>query len=204
MDFGIWVEPEMVSPDSDLYRAHPDWALSIPGRTPVQGRSQLVLDLGRQDVIEYLYGCLSDLLRSHDIRYVKWDMNRSLTDVFSRELLPERQGETAHRYLLGLYSFDRAGKGGFIANEAGELFIGRGIAFQLFNHPGVLEVRVVHSTAYALSKFGQEEFFPSGGRLIDGLGCGTTHNKYVLKRRRRGRTHIGPYRSRIYRSIVIK
>ena len=104
MDFGIWVEPEMVSPDSDLYRAHPDWALSIPGRTPVQGRSQLVLDLSRRDVVEYLYNVLSNLLRSHDIRYVKWDMNRSLTDVFSRELLPERQGETAHRYLLGLYS----------------------------------------------------------------------------------------------------
>ena len=103
LDFGIWVEPEMVSPDSDLYRAHPDWALSVPGRTPVQGRSQLVLDLGRQDVIEYLYGCLSDLLRSHDIRYVKWDMNRSLTDVYSRVLSPERQGEAAHRYMLGLY-----------------------------------------------------------------------------------------------------
>ena len=104
MDFGIWVEPEMVSPDSDLYRAHPDWALSIPGRIPVQGRSQLVLDLSRQEVVDYLYGVLSDLLRSHDIRYLKWDTNRSLTDVFSRELPPERQGETAHRYLLGLYS----------------------------------------------------------------------------------------------------
>lgn len=104
LDFGIWVEPEMVSPDSDLYRAHPDWALSVPGRTPVQGRSQLVLDMGRREVVEYLYGCLSDLLRSHDIRYVKWDMNRSLTDVYSRVLPPERQGEAAHRYVLGLYS----------------------------------------------------------------------------------------------------
>ena len=104
MNFGIWVEPEMVSQDSDLYRAHPDWALSVPGRIPVQGRSQLVLDLSRRDVVEYLYECLSDLLRSHDIRYVKWDMNRSLTDVFSRELPPERQGEAAHRYMLGLYT----------------------------------------------------------------------------------------------------
>ena len=103
LDFGIWVEPEMVSPDSDLYRAHPDWALSVPGRTQVQGRSQLVLDMGRREVVEYLYGCLSDLLRSHDIRYVKWDMNRSLTDVYSRVLPPERQGEAAHRYMLGLY-----------------------------------------------------------------------------------------------------
>ena len=103
LDFGIWVEPEMVSPDSDLYRAHPDWALSVPGRTPVQGRSQLVLDMGRREVVEYLYGCLSDLLRSHDIRYVKWDMNRSLTDVYSCVLPPERQGEAAHRYMLGLY-----------------------------------------------------------------------------------------------------
>ena len=104
MDFGIWVEPEMVSPDSELYRAHPDWALSIPGRTPVQGRSQLVLDLSREEVVEYLYSCFSSLLRSHEIRYVKWDMNRSLTDVFSRELPPERQGEAAHRYVLGVYN----------------------------------------------------------------------------------------------------
>lgn len=104
MDFGIWVEPEMVSQDSDLYRAHPDWALSVPGRIPVQGRSQLVLDLGRREVVEYLYGVLSDLLHNHDIRYVKWDMNRSLTDVFSRELPPERQGEAAHRYVLGVYN----------------------------------------------------------------------------------------------------
>ena len=104
MDFGIWVEPEMVSPDSELYRAHPDWTLSIPGRTPVQGRSQLVLDLSREEVVEYLYSCFSSLLRSHEIRYVKWDMNRSLTDVFSRELPPERQGEAAHRYVLGVYN----------------------------------------------------------------------------------------------------
>ena len=103
LDFGIWVEPEMVSQDSDLYHAHPDWALSVPGRTPVQGRSQLVLDLSRKEVVEYLYGVLAGLLRSHDIRYVKWDMNRSLSDVFSRNLPPERQGEAAHRYMLGVY-----------------------------------------------------------------------------------------------------
>ena len=103
MRFGIWVEPEMVNEDSDLYRAHPDWAHTVPGRKPVMGRNQLVLDMSRADVREYLFDVLSALLRDHDISYVKWDMNRSLADVFSRELPPERQGEVMHRYVLGVY-----------------------------------------------------------------------------------------------------
>lgn len=103
LDFGIWVEPEMVSPDSDLYRAHPDWALTVPGRAPTQGRSQLVLDLGREEVVEYLFDVFYNLFRRHDIRYVKWDMNRHITDAYSRALPPHRQGEASHRYMLGLY-----------------------------------------------------------------------------------------------------
>ncbi|MCD7918843.1 MAG: alpha-galactosidase [Clostridiales bacterium] len=103
MQFGLWVEPEMVNEDSDLYRAHPDWALTLPGRAPTMGRNQLVLDMGRADVVDYLYQRLSDLLSAHNIAYIKWDMNRSLTDVYSRALPPERQGEAAHRYVLGVY-----------------------------------------------------------------------------------------------------
>ena len=103
LKFGIWIEPEMVSEDSDLYRAHPDWALSVPGRDPAMGRDQLVLDMGRKDVVEYLYGVLSALLRDNPIEYIKWDFNRGLADVYSRALPPERQGETAHRYVLGMY-----------------------------------------------------------------------------------------------------
>ena len=103
LKFGIWVEPEMVNEDSDLYRAHPDWALSVPGRKPAMGRNQLVLDLSRKDVQEYLYGVLTKLLTEHEISYIKWDFNRCLSDVYSRLLPAEDQGEVAHRFVLGLY-----------------------------------------------------------------------------------------------------
>ena len=102
--FGLWIEPEMVCANTALYAAHPDWALSIPGRAPATGRSQLVLDMGRPDVVDYLYDLFHRLLAEHDIAYIKWDMNRNLTDVYSRALPPERQGEAAYRYMLGLYS----------------------------------------------------------------------------------------------------
>ena len=102
--FGLWIEPEMVCANTALYAAHPDWALSIPGRAPATGRSQLVLDMGRPEVVDYLYSLFHRLLAEHDIAYIKWDMNRNLTDVYSRALPPERQGEAAYRYMLGLYS----------------------------------------------------------------------------------------------------
>ena len=88
MKFGIWIEPEMISEDSDLYRAHPDWALTLPDRKPILSRSQLVLDMSRENHIEY----------------IKWDMNRNMTDVYSHALPPERQGEVFHRYILGVYA----------------------------------------------------------------------------------------------------
>ena len=104
LKFGLWVEPEMVSVDSELYRAHPDWALQVPGREPAFGRSQLVLDLSREDIRAYLYDCIAALLSRHDISYIKWDMNRHLTDVFGRCLPAGRQGELPHRYVLGVYA----------------------------------------------------------------------------------------------------
>ena len=103
MKFGIWFEPEMISEDSDLYRAHPDWALSTPGRTPIFSRNQLVLDMSRKDVRDYLYERISAVLRENDISYVKWDFNRSVCDVYSHALPAERQGEVPHRFVLGLY-----------------------------------------------------------------------------------------------------
>ncbi|MBQ9349329.1 MAG: alpha-galactosidase, partial [Oscillibacter sp.] len=105
--FGLWIEPEMISEDSNLYRAHPDWALRVPGREPAMGRNQLVLDLGRREVLDWLYDTFSDLLRRHKITYIKWDMNRCLTDVYSHALPPDRQGEAGHRYVLGLYELAR-------------------------------------------------------------------------------------------------
>ena len=104
LKFGIWVEPEMVNKDSDLFREHEDWVLSIPGRNMTHSRNQYVLDLSRREVVDHLYASLSDLLRSADISYVKWDMNRSITEAFSARLPAKRQGEVMHRYILGLYN----------------------------------------------------------------------------------------------------
>ena len=104
LKFGLWIEPEMVSEDSALYRAHPDWALTVPGRKPAMGRNQLVLDMSRPEVVEHLYQTFSTLLRDQHIEYIKWDMNRGLSDVYSHALPPERQGEAAYRYVLGVYS----------------------------------------------------------------------------------------------------
>lgn len=103
MKFGIWMEPEMVSPDSELYRKHPDWAIAVPGRTPSLCREQYVLDLSRREVIEYVYECIAGVLRSANIAYVKWDMNRQLSDLGSLGLEQDRQGELYHRYVLGVY-----------------------------------------------------------------------------------------------------
>ena len=104
MKFGLWFEPEMVNEDSDLFRAHPDWALTDPDRKPVMGRDQLVLDMSRPEVVDYLYESIAAVLNSAKISYVKWDFNRSLANVFSRGLPADRQGEVAHRFVLGSYS----------------------------------------------------------------------------------------------------
>ncbi len=103
MKFGIWMEPEMVNEDSNLYRAHPDWILRVPGRAPSRGRGQLVLDFSRKDVRDHIYDQMKAVLGSADISYIKWDMNRSLTDVWSAGLPAGRQGEVYHRYVLGVY-----------------------------------------------------------------------------------------------------
>lgn len=103
MKFGIWMEPEMISPDSELYRAHPDWAIAVPGRTAGLCRNQYVLDLSRQEIVDYVYGRISAILHSANIEYVKWDMNRQLADMGSLELPADRQGELFHRYMLGVY-----------------------------------------------------------------------------------------------------
>ncbi|MBW4082426.1 alpha-galactosidase [Paenibacillus sp. S150] len=103
MKFGLWVEPEMISPDSDLYRSHPDWCLHVPGRRRSELRWQLVLDYTREEVRQYIFESLSRIFSSVPVAYIKWDMNRCLTEIGSAQLPPERQGETAHRYVLGLY-----------------------------------------------------------------------------------------------------
>jgi alpha-galactosidase len=103
LKFGLWLEPEMVSEDSRLYREHPGWALQIPGRKPVLGRGQLALDMSREEVRDFIFDAICAVLDSAHIEYVKWDMNRSLANWYSPLLPAARQGELPHRYMLGLY-----------------------------------------------------------------------------------------------------
>ncbi len=103
MKFGLWFEPEMVSEDSELYRNHPEWTIKIPSRNPVRSRYQLVLDMTNTEVREYLFESISNILKSADISYIKWDMNRSICDWYTPCLSSDNQGEMPHRYILGLY-----------------------------------------------------------------------------------------------------
>ena len=100
--FGLWIEPEMVSEDSSLYREHPDWALQTPGRKPVRGRNQLVLDFTRKDVRDAVFKAICGVLDQGNIEYIKWDMNRSISDVYSMQ---DKQGKVAYDYVLGVYDF---------------------------------------------------------------------------------------------------
>lgn len=103
MEFGIWVEPEMISGDSELFRKHPHWCIKIPGREPALCREQYVLDLSRKEILDYIYDSIKKVLSSANITYVKWDMNRQLTDLGSLGLKSENQGELLHRYVLAVY-----------------------------------------------------------------------------------------------------
>ena len=103
MHFGIWVEPEMISPNSELYRTHPDWCLHVPGRERSTGRNQAILDLSRDDVCEFVIDAMSRVFESAPVSYVKWDMNRHMTEAASAAAARERRGEIYHRYMLGLY-----------------------------------------------------------------------------------------------------
>lgn len=103
LSFGLWVEPEMVNTDSRLYREHPEWAIAIPGRAHSEGRNQRILDLANPAVQDYIIEEMSNVFSAADIAYVKWDMNRIFSDVYSASLPPENQGEVFHRYVCGLY-----------------------------------------------------------------------------------------------------
>ncbi|NOW05152.1 alpha-galactosidase [Clostridium beijerinckii] len=104
MKFGLWFEPEMVNKDSDLYRAHPDWIIHTPNRTTSHSRNQYVLDFTRKEVVNYIYEAMSKILREASISYVKWDMNRYITECYSVVRTEEDQGRVMHEYILGVYS----------------------------------------------------------------------------------------------------
>lgn len=118
LEFGIWFEPEMISPDSRLYQEHPEWAICIPGRAATQSRAQYVLDLSNPEVVDYAYECVAKILRSAPISYVKWDMNRQLSDLGSGWLGRDSQQELFHRYVLGLYEMQER-----LVNEFPELLL---------------------------------------------------------------------------------
>jgi len=103
LQFGLWIEPEMVSAKSRLFEAHPDWAIGLPDRPRTESRQQLVLDMSRPEVVDHLFDVLSAVLGSAPISYVKWDMNRNITEPWSAALPADRQGELFHRYILGVY-----------------------------------------------------------------------------------------------------
>ena len=103
LKFGLWFEPEMVNEDSDFYRSHPDWILSAPGRRASRGRHQYVLDFSRKEVVDAIYAQMVEILGNAKVSYVKWDMNRSITECFSNGWPADRQGEVFHRYILGVY-----------------------------------------------------------------------------------------------------
>ena len=104
MEFGLWFEPEMVSKVSELYKAHPDWVIHVPNRQMSHGRNQLVLDFSRQEVVDFIHDLMADVLQDAPISYVKWDMNRYMTEIGSLDLPANRQREVVHRYILGVYS----------------------------------------------------------------------------------------------------
>lgn len=103
LQFGLWFEPEMVSMDSHVRRLHPDWLIGPPGRSLTLQRSQYVLDMSNSKVVDYLYDEMASLIRSARIDYIKWDMNRNITEAFGRTIPTDRQGEFPHRYILGVY-----------------------------------------------------------------------------------------------------
>ena len=107
LDFGIWVEPEMINVNSDLYRAHPEWVMEIPGKPHSEGRNQRILDFANPAVVDYMIGQMVNVFSSANISYVKWDMNRIFSDYYSKHLKALHQGEVAHRYMIGLYRLMR-------------------------------------------------------------------------------------------------
>ena len=108
LKFGLWVEPEMVSVDSDLFRAHPDWTIHSNAVKSSYGRNQLILDLGRAEVREYVIKVISDAIKEAKVDYIKWDMNRHMTEPFSNALTADRQLEASHRYIMGVYEIMEA------------------------------------------------------------------------------------------------
>lgn len=103
MLFGLWVEPEMINVDSELYKAHPDWAIDIPGKDHSEGRNQRILDLCNPEVVDYMIDRMREVFSTPGLSYIKWDMNRIFSDYYSKYLPAEKQQEVGHRYVLGFY-----------------------------------------------------------------------------------------------------
>jgi alpha-galactosidase len=103
MRFGLWFEPEMVCKDTKLFEEHPDWIISTPNYSASHGRNQFVLDFSRDDVVDYIFDLMDKIIAKSKISYIKWDMNRHITEAYSNKLASDQQGEVYHRYILGVY-----------------------------------------------------------------------------------------------------
>lgn len=103
MKFGLWIEPEMVNKDSRLYEEHPDWVIRVPYREACHGRNQFVLDFSKEEVVDYIGDRISRILQDAPVSYIKWDMNRSISEAFSQGRKAEEQGKLFHRHILGVY-----------------------------------------------------------------------------------------------------
>lgn len=111
MKFGLWFEPEMISIDSKLYQTHPEWMIKTPGRGQTPGRHQFVLDMSRKEVVDYLFELMSHIIQDAKLDYIKWDMNRNITEMYGADLPADQQLEFSHRYILGVYNlYDRLTK----------------------------------------------------------------------------------------------
>lgn len=111
MKFGLWFEPEMISIDSKLYQTHPEWMIKTPGRGQTPGRHQFVLDMSRKEVVDYLFELMSHIIQDAKLDYIKWDMNRNITEMYGADLPADQQLEFSHRYILGVYDlYDRLTK----------------------------------------------------------------------------------------------
>lgn len=103
MKFGLWFEPEMVCKDTKLFKEHPDWIIATPNRRPSHGRNQFILDFSRDEVVDHIFSLMDNILAKSKISYIKWDMNRYITETYSQSLNYDQQGEVSHRYILGVY-----------------------------------------------------------------------------------------------------
>ena len=188
LKFGLWFEPEMVSEDSDLFRLHPDWAFAKQGVEPVRGRWQLVLDFTKNEVVDYIFESMSKILCAHEISYVKWDMNRCITEAYSASLPVHRMGEVMHRYMLGVYDLCERLTKGFpqVFFEGCSSGGGRFDAGMLYYFPQIWTSDLTDAWERAKIQWGTSLGYPLSSMSCHVSACPNCHLKRVTPLSTRG------------------